>query len=155
MKRFYLAYGSNLNLRDMGYRCKKATPIGSTVLTDYRLVYKGSFNGYAYLTIEPAKDYYVPVGIFNISLFDELRLNKYEGYPKLYYKEHFPINILGKEKKALIYIMRDTFDYYLPNDKYVDTCMKGYDYFGFDKQILEETFEYTKRKILTKNHTRN
>ena len=155
MKRFYLAYGSNLNLRDMSYRCKKAIPIGSTVLTNYRLVYKGSADGYAYLTIEPSKDSLVPVGIFNISFFDELRLNKYEGYPELYYKEHFPINIGNKEAKALIYIMKDNFDYHLPNDQYIDTCMMGYDYFGFDKKVLEDAFDYTKRKILTNNYTRN
>ena len=155
MSRFYLAYGSNLNLRDMSYRCKKAIPIGSTVLTNYRLVYKGSFDGYAYLTIEPSKDSLVPVGIFNISFFDELRLNKYEGYPELYYKEHFPINIESKEAKALIYIMKDNFDYHLPNDKYIDTCMMGYDYFGFDKKVLEDAFDYTKRKILTNNYPRN
>ncbi len=155
MEKFYLAYGSNLNLRDMNYRCKKAIPIGSTLLTDYRLVYKGSFDGYAYLTIEPAKDYYVPVGIFNISFFDELRLNKYEGYPKLYYKEYLPINILEKERKALIYIMRDTFDYHLPSDRYIDSCMRGYDYFNFDKKVLDTAFTYTKRKILANNHIRN
>lgn len=155
MKRFYLAYGSNLNLRDMSYRCKKAIPIGSTVLMNYRLVYKGSIDGYAYLTIEPSKDSLVPVGIFNISFFDELRLNKYEGYPELYYKEHFPINIGNKEAKALIYIMKDNFDYHLPNDKYIDTCMMGYDYFGFDKKVLEDAFDYTKRKILTNNYPRN
>ena len=155
MSRFYLAYGSNLNLRDMSYRCKKAIPIGSTVLTNYRLVYKGPADGYAYLTIEPSKDSLVPVGIFNISFFDELRLNKYEGYPELYYKEHFPINIESKEAKALIYIMKDNFDYHLPNDQYIDTCMMGYDYFGFDKKVLEDAFDYTKRKILTNNYHRN
>ena len=155
MKRFYLAYGSNLNLRDMSYRCKKAIPIGSTVLTNYRLVYKGSADGYAYLTIEPSKDSLVPVGIFNISFFDELRLNKYEGYPELYYKEHFPINIANKEARALIYIMKNNFDYHLPNDQYIDTCMMGYDYFGFDKKVLEDAFDYTKRKILTNNYPRN
>lgn len=155
MSRFYLAYGSNLNLRDMSYRCRKAIPIGSTFLTNYRLVYKGSADGYAYLTIEPSKDSLVPVGIFNISFFDELRLNKYEGYPELYYKEHFPINIGNKEAKALIYIMKDNFDYHLPNDQYIDTCMMGYDYFGFDKKVLEDAFDYTKRKILTNNYPRN
>ncbi len=73
----------------------------------------------------------------------------------MYYKEHFPINIGNKEAKALIYIMKDNFDYHLPNDKYIDTCMMGYDYFGFDKKVLEDAFDYTKRKILTKSHTRN
>ena len=51
--------------------------------------------------------------------------------------------------------MKDNFDYHLPNDQYIDTCMMGYDYFGFDKKVLEDAFDYTKRKILTNNYTRN
>ena len=52
MKRYYLAYGSNLNIRQMRYRCPGAKPIGITAIPDYQLLYKGSKTG-AYLTIEP------------------------------------------------------------------------------------------------------
>ena len=154
MKKIYLAYGSNLNLLSMEYRCKKAVPIGSSVLKNYRLVYKGSADGYAYLTIEPAKEFYVPIGIFNISFFDEFRLNKYEGYPKLYYKEYLPINVNDKEEKGLIYIMNNNFTYHLPSDNYIDTCMIGYEHFGFNKEVLDDAYEYTKRKILTNSNTK-
>ena len=103
MEKFYLAYGSNLNLRDMSYRCKNDIPISSTVLTNYILAYKGASDGCVYLTIEPSKDdSIVPVWIFNISFFDEFVLNKYEGYPKLYYKEYLSINTEEK-KRPLIY----------------------------------------------------
>ena len=39
MKRYYLAYGSNLNIRQMRYRCPTAKPIGITAIPDYELLY--------------------------------------------------------------------------------------------------------------------
>ena len=52
MKRYYLAYGSNLNLQQMALRCPMAKPVGTAVIRDYELLFKGSKTG-AYLTIEP------------------------------------------------------------------------------------------------------
>lgn len=44
-KLYYLAYGSNLNVRQMLYRCPGAKPIGISVIPDYELLYKGSKTG--------------------------------------------------------------------------------------------------------------
>ena len=68
MKRYYLAYGSNLNLEQMSYRCPDAKCIGTARLLGYELLFKGSKTG-AYLTIEKAKRYnsFVPVGVFEFS----------------------------------------------------------------------------------------
>ena len=44
-KKYYLAYGSNLNIRQMRYRCPGAKPIGITAIPDYELLYKGSKTG--------------------------------------------------------------------------------------------------------------
>ena len=44
-KLYYLAYGSNLNVRQMRYRCPGAKPIGISVIPDYELLYKGSKTG--------------------------------------------------------------------------------------------------------------
>ena len=52
MKRFYIAYGSNLNVRQMRMRCPDAVIIGTAFIPDYRLLFKGSKSG-NYLTIEP------------------------------------------------------------------------------------------------------
>lgn len=52
-KNYYLAYGSNLNLNQISRRCYDVKPIGSIELNDYRLVYKGRSDNFAYLTIEP------------------------------------------------------------------------------------------------------
>ena len=41
-KRYYIAYGSNLNIRQMKMRCPGARIIGTSVIEDYRLLFKGS-----------------------------------------------------------------------------------------------------------------
>ena len=51
-KFYYLAYGSNLNLYHMSNMSEGARVVGTTILKGYRLVFKGSAEGYAYLTIE-------------------------------------------------------------------------------------------------------
>ena len=45
MKRFYIAYGSNLNVRQMRMRCPDAVISGTAFIPDYRLLFKG--NGYS------------------------------------------------------------------------------------------------------------
>ena len=65
-KKYYLAYGSNLNLQQMKYRCPTAKPIGKINLEDYRLMYKGSEDNYEYLTIEKSKGSELPLGLFEV-----------------------------------------------------------------------------------------
>ena len=38
-KKYYLAYGSNINLEQTAFRCLNAKPIGIINLKNYRLVY--------------------------------------------------------------------------------------------------------------------
>lgn len=139
-KKYYLAYGSNLNLNQMNYRCWSAKPIGSITLNDYRLVYKGRADSFSYLTIEKCEGYNVPLGLFEVSPFDIFSLDNYEGYPTFYSKFYIPIEIGEKNKKALIYIMNENFDYHLPSRQYIETCEEGYDDFGFDRSILDKAY---------------
>lgn len=108
-----------------------AKPIRKYILKDYRLVYKGRADDYAYLTIEKCDGSVVPLGVFEISYFD---LEVYEGYPIFYKKIYLPLQIGEKNKKALIYIMNEDFDYHLPTNHYIEICKEGYNDFGFDKQ---------------------
>lgn len=78
-KRYYVAYGSNLNVRQMLMRCPTARMIGTSVIQNYRLLFKGSKTG-SYLTIEPATGSEVPVGVWEVSKADELALDHYEGF---------------------------------------------------------------------------
>ena len=52
--RYYLAYGSNLNLAQMQERCGTSKKVGKAIIKDYRLMFKGSENS-NYLTIDVYK----------------------------------------------------------------------------------------------------
>lgn len=147
MKDYYLAYGSNLSLEQMKYRCKDSELIGTTILEDFQLVFKGRGNGYAYLTIEENVGSYVPIGIYKISYFDRLRLNKYEGYPESYEIKYHDIVVGGIKEKAMIYIMNSNMDYHLPTKEYMDICKKGYEDFGFNEDLIDKALSTTKEKM--------
>ena len=42
MKKFYLAYGSNLNVKQMRFRCPDARIVGTAEIPNYQLLFKGS-----------------------------------------------------------------------------------------------------------------
>lgn len=94
--KYYLAYGSNLNVRQMIHRCPGAKPVGTMVLEGYELLFKGSKTG-SYLTIEKKQGGKVPVGIWQVSEQHEKALDRYEGVPVFYYKKEIPITEGRKE----------------------------------------------------------
>ena len=81
-KRYYIAYGSNLNVRQMRRRCPSARIIGTSALKDYELLFKGSKTG-SYLTIEKCETGKVPIVIWEVTAQDEKALARYEGYPNI------------------------------------------------------------------------
>ena len=144
-KRYYIAYGSNLNILQMLTRCPSARVIGTGVIPDYRLLFKGSKTG-AYLTIEPCEGKSVPVAVWEISATDELALDRYEGYPNFYYKSEMRLPIKGirtgtvRIKEVFVYIMDERRICGIPSRQYIDTCLEGYRDFGFDEDLLFEAF---------------
>ncbi len=140
-KRYYLAYGSNLNLDQMSYRCPEAKVVGTGEISDFQLLFRGRENA-AYLTIEPLKGSKVPVAICEVTENDEQSLDHYEGYPNFYYKDELEIQVTGisdhtvRNLKAFIYIMRDGYEIAIPYQPYVDGCLEGYKSFGFDTKYL-------------------
>ena len=79
-KRYYIAYGSNLNIPQMRTRCPGARIIGTSAIEGYRLLFKGSRTG-SYLTIEPHEGAGVPVAAWEVSAENEAALDRYEGFP--------------------------------------------------------------------------
>lgn len=143
MKRYYLAYGSNLNLEQMRWRCPDARVLGTAWLMDYRLLFKGSKTG-SYLTVEPHKGSKVPLAVFEVSPFDEERLDHYEGFPSFYYKKELKIKYRGlwtgreRSATAFIYIMHEERPFGIPSGSYVETCLAGYRDFEFDESYLRQ-----------------
>ena len=142
--KYYLAYGSNLNKRQMAYRCPGAEPIGAAVIRDYELVFRRS-----YLTIEPKKGEVVPVGIWRISDANEAALDRYEGYPRFYRKQYFDIPFWipgddGQNERCLAYVMQDGHPIEPPTDIYLTTCRIGYKDFSLDLAPLMAAYERAK-----------
>lgn len=149
MKKYYLAYGSNLNLRQMAMRCPAAKPVGTAVIKDYELLFKGSKSG-AYLTIESKSGAEVPVAVWAVEPADEERLDVYEGFPTFYYKTEIELPVRyfsGKTvgRTAFVYIMHEERPLGLPNGSYVRTCLEGYSNFGFDESILLAALENSRK----------
>lgn len=146
LKKYYLAYGSNLNLEQMKQRCPSSRVIGKAKLEGYRLAFKGMCDDFSYLTIEKEAGMSVDVGVFEISLFDEKSLDFYEGYPDNYYKKMMHVEVNGQMVEAMIYIMNPEFEHFMPSQRYFMACFMGFCDFGFDTNTLLDTLWYTEAK---------
>lgn len=149
-KRYYIAYGSNLNIPQMRMRCPGARIIGTSVIEDYQLLFKGSKTG-SYLTIEPMEGAEVPVVIWEVTETDEKALDRYEGYPNFYYKKEMTLDIKGirtgkvRRRDAFAYIMHEERELGIPSWYYVNTCLDGYRAFGFDEKYLFDAIRISRR----------
>ena len=145
-KRYYIAYGSNLNVRQMRLRCPHATICGTAKLDGWELLFKGSKTG-SYLTIEKCDGGTVPAAIWEVTPADEAALDRYEGYPSFYYKKEIKVQYRGirtgrrRTVNAFIYIMHKDRPIGVPSDFYMRTCLEGYDSFRFDRRILIAAYD--------------
>lgn len=144
--KLYLAYGSNLHRGQMAHRCPDAKVVGKAKLPGYRLTFRGRADN-AVATIEPSQGHTVPVLLWEISPRDELALNLYEGYPRFYGKQEFPVEIGGEEVNAMAYVMTPGFEIGTPSPTYLSTIMEGYREAGFDFEPLMEALEYSANYI--------
>ena len=130
-KRLYLAYGSNINLEQMKYRCPHSKIVGTAMLPDYELEFRGV------ATIVPKKGAEVPVLMWEIDQRDELSLDRYEGFPRLYRKEIFEMEVNGKVQEGMAYLMnRDGIS--PPSPMYYNAIKKGYEDNGVDTKYLHD-----------------
>ena len=152
MTKYYLAYGSNLNVHQMRFRCPDARVVGTAEISDYQLLFKGSKTG-SYLTIEKKKGGMVPVVVWEVTADDEKRLDAYEGYPNFYYKKNMKITLAetGKIINAFVYIMNEERKLGIPSYAYVRTCVQGYRDFGFDLKHLRLAFDISERGVRNEN----
>ena len=157
-KKYYLAYGSNLNVSQMRTRCPQAVIMGTSELKGWELLFKGSKTG-SYLTIESCENGSVPVAVWEVSENDEKALDRYEGYPTFYYKKEIKIqykNIHTNRNRtimAFVYIMHEDRPIGIPSEFYLRTCQEGYETFRFDKQVLINAFKKSEEGVYEKeNH---
>ena len=135
-KKYYIAYGSNLSVEQMAYRCPDAKIAGQAVLAGWELLFRGC------ATIAPNPKKNTPVLVWEISERDEGNLDLYEGYPNYYRKEDLNIELLREEAEpemvtAMVYIMENDFGRRSPSRYYYKVLHDGYKAFHFPMHILE------------------
>lgn len=138
-KKLYVAYGSNLHLGQMAYRCPEAKVYGAGVLKNYELTFWGNWGRNGVATVLPHAGTDVPVGVWEISAADEKNLDIYEGWPRLYRKEDIEVTMAdGSVVTAMVYIMNENgMRATYPSDSYFNTIATGYRSFGFDLEFLK------------------
>ncbi len=141
-KRLYLAYGSNINLPQMAHRCPTAKPVGTAVLNNYELLFRGGKRG-GVATVEPREGSSVPVLLWQLRLNDEASLDRYEGYPKSYGKRMMDVEMNGRPVTAMVYVMAPGRDAAYPSEQYLNTIAEGYKSAGFDLAVLDAAIERT------------
>lgn len=152
-KRYYIAYGSNLNVEQMRYRCPDSRIIGTATLDGWTLLFKGSKTG-SYLTIEPKEGSSVPVAVWEVSHQDELNLDRYEGFPNFYYKTDLDVYITGirtgktRHRRCFVYIMHEDRPLGQPTEYYLQVCARGYRFFNFDiNRLIQAVYESQEETI--------
>ncbi len=143
MKKLYAAYGSNLNMAQMAFRCPDATVHDTAVLENYELLFRGSPHS-AVATIEPKEGSSVPILLWEISKKDERSLDHYEGWPSFYGKEQMDFQLeSGETVTAMVYVMTPGHEMGSPSGYYYATIEEGYHDCGFDTATLEQAREHS------------
>ena len=133
-KQLYIAYGSNINLEQMAYRCPHSSVVGNSEIKDYELEFRGV------ATIVPNKGAAVPVLIWKLDERDLPTLNQYEGWPRLYRQEKMDFEMDGKSYKGMAYLMNYG-KIAPPSQQYYNTILQGYRENGLDESFLQKALE--------------
>ena len=136
----YCAYGSNMSLDQMAYRCPNSYVVCNGELHGWKLV----FNFHADVIKGKKKDI-VPVVVWNISDSDWSMLDMYEGYPSYYVKETVDVILdNGKKEKAVVYVMADNRKgVHPPASNYFNCIFKGYMDNGIDTDYLFDALDHS------------
>lgn len=130
----YIAYGSNMNIDQMAYRCPGSKVVCKGMLYGWKLV----FNVHADIIPTSNDEDTVPVLVWKIAPEDWKRLDMYEGYPKYYVKQEIETWLeTGVMEKCVAYVMADNRKgYQPPNHSYFEIIIQGCEENGIDVDYL-------------------
>ena len=134
---YYGAYGSNLNRKQMLERCPASQPLEASLLEGYMLVFKEVAD------IKSNPESSVPIGIYTITRACEKALDRYEGFPRLYRKEYFEMDLETVSASVMIYTMNEDYGCGEPPRGYVEVIDEGYRDWGFDRASLDEGVKFS------------
>lgn len=150
----YLAYGSNMDLEQMDFRCPAATVVGPVRLPDYRLTFCSRNPDSGVATILPEKGSYVDGVLWKITKDCEKSLDRYEGYPYLYGKQWLTVKTAdGKECHCMAYIMNAPYKDYpaIPSQFYLKGILRGCRQNGISKNTIIKAVQSVKEEVVRKH----
>lgn len=151
LEELYFAYGSNLNLGQMAVRCPQARVVGKAVLEGYELAFRRGV-----LTILPKEGGRVNGLLWRVNAWDELTLDRYEGYPHLYRKETLTVQTEQGPLAVTAYTMTAPYCERTqpPTSTYLQTVLDGCRMAGFDpKAVLQAAARA--RDVQAQSHKRH
>ena len=117
----YAAYGSNMNINQMAYRCPNSKVVGKGFIENYKL----KFSFHANIIPEEGKE--VPVVLWEIPEIDFVYLDVYEGVKGGYYKRvNLPVKTNRGTKTAIVYVMCSDHEFSMPSENYYWIIKQGY-----------------------------
>ena len=151
MEELYFAYGSNLNGGQMAVRCPMAQLVCRAVLEGYELAFRRGV-----LTILPKEGSRVNGLLWRINAWDELTLDRYEGYPHLYTKELLPVQTDSGPQTVVAYVMTAPYCERTqpPVATYLQTVLDGCRMAGFDPKVVLQAAAQA-RDVQAQSHKRN
>lgn len=133
VRKLYFAYGSNLNMDQMAFRCPGAQPVGRARLWDWELEFR------RVLTIVRKPGACVEGALWWITPEDEEALDRYEGYPEWYDKRYVEVTGVDGEVPGRTTAMTYVLEYGVPeppSERYLRTCIEGCRDFGIDPAVM-------------------
>ncbi len=133
--KYYLAYGMNTNLEGMRRRCPKAISLGSVILPDHTLKFKGCCD------VEYTLGSDMECALWLLTDECEFALDILEGYPSYYNKKMVYVEKDGEIIQAMIYYMNPGHQLRIPSQYYLDMVVDGYDDHNMNVSQIEAALE--------------
>lgn len=151
---YYFAYGSNMNLNQMEYRCPDAKVVENVRLEGYRLAFCGRPTGSGVATILPEEGSHVEGVLWKLTPECERSLDIYEGYPHLYGKEQICVkNRDDQERIVMAYTMNAPYKEQpsIPSNVYLTGILEGCYQHDLPRNLVTDAVVRTRKEVGQRN----
>ena len=138
--KLYFAYGSNMNQKQMNYRCPEAFPVAIGRLPRFKFLINSS--GVASI-IESELDDTLGV-IWQISQTNEKTLDRYEGVAKSIYKKIILTADVEDDKVSCLCYQALNNKYGIPREGYLEKVIEGAKSFSLDREWIDQLNSWVK-----------
>lgn len=130
-RKFYFAYGANMCVDSMKYRCPEAVPVTGYILRDWQLKF------YSHATIEPRPGGRVAGILWSITGACEHSLDMFEGFPNYYTKSEWK-----QDSRELFFYEMTSPKTGSPSDGYVGSIERAYKHWDLPADMLYHALEH-------------